>query len=158
MAWSGGLVHGVKWSGEYNSSRLASEHFGLSGRIGDQVALDLGDRCMHTKGERDDAVYRRDGGRAYQIEAGVHQATGKCRRPSKSVFKTKRAATQAMREAMRALEPRPTQRRETSFSLPARPPTSGSPDVERRCGRPHSLYKDAPRVLSLPVWRYGSTS
>jgi integrase len=50
------------------------------------------------------SVYRRDGKWAYQIEAGVHPATGKRRRPSKSGFKTKRAATQAMREAMRALE------------------------------------------------------
>ena len=42
------------------------------------------------------SVYRRDGKRAYQIEAGVH--------PSKSGFTTKSAATQAMREAIRALE------------------------------------------------------
>jgi integrase len=50
------------------------------------------------------SVYRRDGKWAYQIEAGVHPATGKRRRPSKSGFLTKRAATQAMRGAMRALE------------------------------------------------------
>jgi integrase len=50
------------------------------------------------------SVYRRDGKWAYQIEAGVHPATGKRRRPSKSGFPTKRAATQAMREAIRALE------------------------------------------------------
>jgi Arm DNA-binding domain len=50
------------------------------------------------------SVYRRDGKRAYQIEAGVHPATGKRGRPSKSGFTTKSAATQAMREAIRALE------------------------------------------------------
>jgi integrase len=77
------------------------------------------------------SVYRRDGKWAYQIEAGVHPATGKRRRPSKSGFPTKRAATQAMRDAMRALE--------LGITAPGELPTVASYVDEWLAGRRSSL-------------------
>jgi integrase len=50
------------------------------------------------------SVRRRDDGWEYMFDAGLDPATGKRRRRSKSGFKTQRAATQAMRDAMRATE------------------------------------------------------
>lgn len=50
------------------------------------------------------SVTRRGDGWAYMFDIGPDPATGKRRRRSRSGFKTQRAATQAMREAMRAVE------------------------------------------------------
>ena len=60
------------------------------------------------------AVFRRSGGWAFRIDAGLDPATGKRRQLSKQGFRNKRAAEDALNEVLRGLQDGSTPRRSTT--------------------------------------------